>query len=469
MAPRPFARHQKESAEEKPPSKGANGVAQFFLSDPRPDVQAPESPESPGSPESAQSVEDVRPDQAPSEQVPSIVLEDHAGAGWYPDSVDPGLMRYWDGFHLTGQVMHVHARVGEAGATAPARATPGVDEPSGADRSSTHSPVRATDPVAPASSQFTPPHELRSVASGGQVPAFPPPPSVGFDPGAGTESALNRSVAPEQSRREQPVDPNDVFSAVRGIGMAEDETDDDGTDDTDGTDETDETGGSGADQAPDASVSGASESENGHRFGVAPPATGSSRPMGSQGPEDETGFWVQETERAVAKARSVGTPQAWQEASRAAVVVSEMAQTMQAAADAAQEAAAMDRAAQEAAERADVAARKASDANQSVQRTAQAAEGAAEAARVAEQEAVEARRAAAEAKQTAEETAQAAPKLAEEARLAAQAATGAEHKRQGLDQIVARACTAHTPTAWSEALRLSSQAMESEPAPVSDT
>ena len=183
MAPRPFSRHQRESDDERA-SKQANVVAQFFAdfsgSDDPPAVAAGGAPPSP-----------MPSEQVPSEEVPSVVLEDHAGAGWYPDATDPGLMRYWDGFHLTGQVMHVHARQGEArpDAAAPATArvgaplsvvespdvdeTPDVEETPDVDDSFTGSAIRATDLLAPTAS-----HPARS--------AFPPPPPAGAATGAAT-------------------------------------------------------------------------------------------------------------------------------------------------------------------------------------------------------------------------------------------------------------------------------------------
>ena len=52
------------------------------------------------------------------------------------------------------------------------------------------------------------------------------------------------------------------------------------------------------------------------------------------GAAGEAEKWAKEAEKAVARASSVGTPETWQEAARLAVVVSEMAQTLQAAAQA---------------------------------------------------------------------------------------------------------------------------------------
>jgi hypothetical protein len=129
--------------------------------------------------------------------------------------------------------------------------------------------------------------------------------------------------------------------------------------------------------------------------------------------------WAEEAEKAVARAHAVGTSAAWREATQAAIVVSEMAQTMQAAAEA----------------------------KQTAEQKAQAAKEAAQVAEVASQ-------AAADAIQTAARTAQAAPDAAEGARVAAQAAAAAKHKARELEGIVAKARAANTPAAWSEALQL---------------
>jgi hypothetical protein len=448
MAPRPFSRHQKESAEESAPNE-ANVVAQFFADFPRSDD--PAAVAGGGAQPNAMPSEQVPSEPVPSEPVPSVVLEDHAGAGWYPDATDPGLMRYWDGFHLTGQVMHVHARQGEArpDAAAPATArvgapltvvespdvdeTPAVDETPDVNDPSTGAAIRATDLLAP-----TPSHPARS--------AFPPPPPAGGAPASGAQPAVITPLDFKRSGAEPQVEPDDAFAAVRGIGLADAESNETERDERRG-----------------ALVTGATETADRGANNAVVPATPSSGRASSRAAEDQAGHWAEETGRAVAEARALGTPQAWQEASRIAIVVSELARTMQSATDAAQEAARLDQVAREAAQRADAAAQKASNANLSVEQASKAAEAAAEAARVAEQKATEARQAAAAARQTAEEMAQAAPKFAEEARMAAEAATRAEQKRQGLEKIVARASTANTPAAWTEALKLSSDAMGSDP------
>ena len=86
---RPFARHPKRKAEDDQTPNAADEFAQFFSNDPRPS-------EPPAEPVAA-----VEP------PAPAVTMEEQSSAGWYPDTKDPGLMRYWDGFHLTGQTMRV--------------------------------------------------------------------------------------------------------------------------------------------------------------------------------------------------------------------------------------------------------------------------------------------------------------------------------------------------------------------------
>ena len=408
MAPRPFARHPKETAEEKSSLGEADEFAQFFSND-----RHPEDP----------STGDSRRDQLPAQEMPAIALEDHGGAGWYPDATDPGLMRYWDGFHLTGQVMHVHARAGEAGVEAPATATVNDDE------SATNSSQRSTDLQPPFRPRIVSLDELQPIAEHDED-ATPPPPSPVW---VGLESSDEPAVAATS-----PTEP------VIGAEEAESE-------EAESEDE----------EAGAAVVTGVFKSDDRGGRSAASPTIGSSEDSSSR-EAVEVSHWAEKTEMAVARAREIGTPQAWQQAAQSAVVVSEIAQTLQAAADAKQLAADLDNEAQEAAQRANVAAQMASDADLAVQQSAKAAEQAAEAAKVAEQ-------AAAVAKQTAEQAAEAAPKLAELARVAAKAATGADHKAQGLDEIVARASTANTAESWSEALRLSSEVIQTEQDPVSST
>jgi len=43
------------------------------------------------------------PDQTTAPAIPALQSQDRQQPGWYRDTDDPGLMRYWDGFHFTGQ------------------------------------------------------------------------------------------------------------------------------------------------------------------------------------------------------------------------------------------------------------------------------------------------------------------------------------------------------------------------------
>jgi hypothetical protein len=156
--------------------------------------------------------------------------------------------------------------------------------------------------------------------------------------------------------------------------------------------------------------------------------------------------WADQTDKAVARARSLGTPEAWEEAADAAVVVSEMARTMRSAAAASQTATQLEGVAKAAAEKARLAAESAEQARQSAQQTAESARKAEAAARAAEQAATEARA-------KAERTAAEAPKRAEEAKVSAEAAAEAGRKAHELEEIAASAGNVNTPAAWSEALQ----------------
>ncbi len=462
MGLRPFARHPKQKVERgETTPEGLNQVAQFFSGD-----LHPEDP--------AAAV--GQPDQQLAQQVPSVVLEQHRGAGWYPDAADPGMMRYWDGFHLTGQVMHVHARAGEADAKAPTATTadaeaptattadaeepsvnssgraigtratdqratdkPAIDKPS-IDKPSIDKPfsdLRATDLLAPFGSSLASAGETRPVAERSEKGADPTPPSVGVNSPLGAPPAAEtNSIEPRHSPTAPSADRS--HNGTAALGLEDTEADDEET-----------RGGSAV--APD----GFAGHDRGNQDSTVPTGGSSGKPGRREGAEDEAGHWAEQTERAVARARELGTPDAWKEAAQVALVVSEMAQIMQAAAEASQVAEDMDQAARVAAEEAEAAAQTASKAERSAKETAQAAQEAAEAAKAADQ-------AADHAKRTAEVAAEAAPRLAEVAAVAAEAAAGAEHKARNLDEIVSRACTANTPAAWSEALSLSSKATKTE-------
>jgi hypothetical protein len=186
-----------------------------------------------------------------------------------------------------------------------------------------------------------------------------------------------------------------------------------------------------------------------HKLAVAEPSNGRDKATVDDEPDKAKGAdvvsnWAEEIERAVAKAESLDTPEAWQDAVRATAVVSDMAQAMRSAADTAQTAARMERAARDADRRAETAAIKAEESRQAVQKTAQVAHEAAKAAK-------EAAHAAAKAKQIAEQTAHEAPELAEAADLAGQAAAEARRRARAVEEIVSKARSTNTPGAWSKA------------------
>ena len=159
--------------------------------------------------------------------------------------------------------------------------------------------------------------------------------------------------------------------------------------------------------------------------------------------------WAKRAEEAVAKATSTGSPESWQEASRLSAVVSEMTQTLQAAAEAEHSAAQLVKAAEEATLRAQAAVKKSEEAEKAVVQSEQAAREADEAAKLA-------RRTATDAKVTAERAAQVVPTLIEAENRAAAAAAAAEKKAASLTEIVKTASEADTAVAWTEALKKSS-------------
>ncbi len=165
--------------------------------------------------------------------------------------------------------------------------------------------------------------------------------------------------------------------------------------------------------------------------------------------------WVEKTEKAVARARAAGTSTAWQEASRAAAVVSDMAQTMQVLTHVQQIAENMDRLAADAAQKAETAGETAADAMRAADQATAAAKDAAKKAQAAA-------RAEAEAKHKAEQLARFAPEASDSARAATDAAAAAKTTAQRFDEIVAKAYEANTPDAWNKALKLASEAWAKE-------
>jgi hypothetical protein len=478
-------------------------------------------------------------------------MQEQADAGWYPDATDPGLMRYWDGFHLTGQVMHVHSRAGDD--ETPHPVMPTMD----AEGQSFKLPPRASGSFIPPREQVIPLADQRAAERRVEkiVPFPPVPVQAGpevVEESTATAGGLGRSLpvrpldlgdtgpealtaGPAEAVPADPDGPTDDGMAVelpgQPVDALADAVDVEGLGGHDQPDEAvvdapgeaadaaatdtvvEGTGGDDdgkgddvADSAPADSAPlgtaparangiGSLRATNGARPSVGGASTGTdsrttsgsangvTRDVAGQVPdrasrtvmapkapatgdhdqrsdvaEDEADNWAIETERAVSRARKVGTPEAWQEAAKAAAVVSEVAQTMQATADAMKASLKLADAASRAVETAKDAEQAEADAARAVEETTEAARKAAEAARMAEQAAVD-------AKQVAERTAQATPKFAESARIAQQAAADAEAKAKGLDEIVTEARKVNSPEAWSRALELATRAMVHEVEP----
>ena len=337
--------------------------------------------------------------------------EDDAPAGWYPDMADSGLMRYWDGYHFTGQTMPVDPPEGDQAAT-PKMTTPGSDAPHRDRVPSTTGQVPGRPQVAQLADGLLSP-------VGGTNKGVPPP--VGM--------TTLRGVVPSE---EPPVKENDTWTALRGVGEVGAERDDDE---------------SGPLPIGEVAKSGASERARPSAGNVDPPSAQADRVEG-----DQLSDWAHKTERAVARAQEVGTPDVWREVAATAAVVEELAQTMVVATTAAQTSEEAGMAAEKAEEEATAAALEATEAEQSAQRAASAAQQAQAASTAATADAARARH-------TAEQTAQAAPRIAEAARAAAQAAEDALHKSRGIEAIVARALAVNTPAAWSEAHESAAEAM----------
>jgi hypothetical protein len=168
--------------------------------------------------------------------------------------------------------------------------------------------------------------------------------------------------------------------------------------------------------------------------------------------------WVDQTEKAVARARDIGTPTAWRTAAQAAVVVAEMAQTMRVTTHAHAIAEQLAYASEIAAEDAHRATQAAADAGREADLKTRAAEEAEQAAQVASLAAATARR-------KTEQAAQVAPKAVEMARVAAQAAAEARSVADQLDEVVGKARQANTPEAWSQALQIAAALWTKETGP----
>jgi len=420
MALWPSQRQSKKKSEEESAVDELDDVAQFFSNDPRPGRPSPD---------------DARPIQATVGQMPAVTMPDHAEAGWYPDTTTPELMRYWDGFHLTGQTMQVEptaSRADEPVESAPDTATVTIDELS-VDHASWSTDLQApTQPQAVALAD-------ESLASAGRNEngVVPPPHSPEMlssrprDPAPVAVTSLELNHGPSELH----VSDGETWTVMGGVGEAKALTEEN--------------------ESSAALVAAIVDDGDGGNRRASLAKVNSDGAQLSQAGADMASNWAEETEKAVARAQTVGTPEAWQAAAQAAVVVSEMAQSMEAAADAMQTAEQTGKAAQEAEEAAKVAAEAAADAKRTVQLTGKAAQEAEEAAKVAAE-------AAADAKKMAEQTAQAAPQVAEVARVAAQRAADAKHKAEGLEVIVAKARAANTPAAWTDALELTAVATEAQ-------
>jgi hypothetical protein len=455
MALRPFARHPKsgdEEVEETTPDE-TNEVDQFFSNDRRRRADRP--------------ADDPQPPEV-ADAEPVEVIGDLENSGWYPDASDPSLMRYWDGFHLTGQLLHVHSRADDAEGVVLSRSS---DEGgSAADGHEAELPRESDSELAssveslPALNQadgvFLPP-SLTLVG-----PPATPTPAV---PESASESA---GSAPDQVVGDRaPAD--GVDAGVPGPAPADEvDADEVDADEVDAAEvdaaEVDAAGhdpapaheviAGGQDRAPAGPVRAsrvARQDPDGHghdQDDSRPKVTSAGSGPVIGGAAGEANRWAKEAEKAVARATNVGSPETWQEAARIAAVVSEMSQTLQAAAEADRAATQLAEAAREAAQRSRAAAQKSADADRAVQQAQRAAQEATDAAQRARQRAVE-------AKEAAERASQVVPTLVEAEKVAATAAADAQRKAQSLGEIVGTASKADTPAAWSEALRLASVAV----------
>jgi hypothetical protein len=464
MALRPFSRNSKEPAVKETAQTAldeSTEVEQFFSNGSK--AEDTSSADARSVESAARPVPSVPSDAPP----PPAPVQEHGVAGWYPDEADPGLMRYWDGFHFTGQIMHVHSRVDDAPAAPPAE-VPQV-EPAETVEAVTGSPdneaatgspdneavtevadneavtevaeerrgafaFRATDRPAPASPAFVP---LLQPSPAAEPAANDGGPELSDGPVEAAPSVVPtiEASSPNSIRTKhlRVGDNGANATSARAAGTSADEVEGDDHD---------------RDNEGELVVTVFKGDENVSTNGAAPQVTTSpvarikALAEGVDGVDD----WADQTDKAVARARSLGTPEAWEEAAEAAAVVSEMARTMRAAAAATQTATQLDGVAKAAADKARLAAESAEEAKQSAQQATESARKAEATAKAAEQAATEAR---AKAERTAEE----APKRAEEAKVSAQAAAEAGRKAHELEDIAASAGNVNTPAAWSEALK----------------
>ena len=440
MALRPFGRNQKKKADEDTSPSATDEFAQFFSNDPRSDEQSAHNP---------------TVTRAPDLPSPTVTMEEQSAAGWYPDTKDPGLMRYWDGFHLTGQTMRV-------GPERPATPEPVDEGPAGdAPEPSQGPPPAASSPTPAVSARsatdlLAPDVPQVPLPGGGSMPAMPGSGDVPSrqDQAAGANGADSTAPSddepakhdPESGVGTSPAAPAPAPPAPAPPAPAP-------------TPAPAASAPAPAPAAP-APAPAASAPAPAPAASAPAPAPAASAPVetgtGNDNGTDEISHWAERTEKAVTRAEATGTPEAWHEAAEAAAVVSEMAQTMQAAADIQKSAEELDRTAREAQRNADDAQKAVTEAQRTVERTARSAREAAEAADVAA-------RAASDAEEKAERAVAATPELARQAQQAAEAAAGAKRRAQRVEEIVAKARRTDTAEAWTEARRSAEQSLQSEP------
>ena len=461
MALRPFGRNQKKKAQETSPN-ATDEFAQFFSNDPRTDETSAQKPAVTSTPDLAN---------------PAVTMEEQSAAGWYPDTKDPGLMRYWDGFHLTGQTMRVgpeRPAAPEPVAPAPVEDRPAAEAPEPSQVPAPASPPAAGTSTKSATDLLAPDVPQVPLLGGGSLPAMPgagdavPRPAqaygaTGSDPGTASDEEpakgdLDSGTGPgtpePPAAPPAPVAPAPAAPAPAAPAPA-----------APAPSAPAPSAPAPAPPAPaaPAPVAPAPAPPAPAAPAPAPPVRAASAPAPSAPAPAvvdtdpvEVKNWAERTEQAVARAEATGTPEAWHEAAEAAAVVSEMAQTMQAAADIRKSAEELDRAAREAKQNAEDAERAVTEAQRTVEQTARSAREAAEAANVAT-------RAAEDAKVKAERVSAGAPEVTRRAQQAAEAAAGAKRRAQRVDEIVAKARRADTAEAWSEARRSAELALQSEP------
>jgi hypothetical protein len=368
--------------------------------------------------------------------------EDAAPAGWYPDMTDSGLMRYWDGFHFTGQTTPVEPLDDEP-AGMPKMSKPGDPASAAGPASSVATPGPGRPQVALLADEFQP----READTADASPVRP----VGWNSQGHTDpngTPLNAVQALEAALTDTPVPApasraHDTWTSLREVGEVTDKTD---------PTEVDLAASGPAIEPVEASKDAESDVDD----DTTAPASSTAAAPPTRDPDptqlEQSATWARKLERAVATAQQESTPEAWREVAETAAVVEELAQTMVVAAAAAQASEETSAAAAQAGREAEAATRKAAEADQRAKRAAGVAEQAEAASKAAA-------KAAAEATRSAEQTAQVAPRMAETAKTAALAAEHALDKSRGIEAIVAKAQQADTAEAWSEAHRRVAEAM----------